>query len=46
MTGKKNIEKIENKKIKAFVMKGTDRDIQKRYKSVEEMKEYFYKTFE
>lgn len=46
MTGKKNIEKIENKKIKDFVMKGTDRDIQKRYKSVEEMKEYFNKTFE
>lgn len=46
MTGKKNIEKIGNEKIKDFVMKGTDRDIQKRYKSVEEMKEYFNKTFE
>lgn len=45
MTGKRNIEKIEDGRIKKFVIKGTNRDIKERYKSVEEMKEYFNKLF-
>ena len=45
MTGKRNIEKIEDIRIKEFVMKGTDRNINNRYKSIKEMKEYFNKCF-
>ena len=45
MTGKRNLEKVENSKIKDFVLKGTNADINKRFKSVEEMKECFKNTF-
>ena len=45
MTGKTNLEKIRNPKIKAFVLKGTNGDINKRYKSIEEMKEHFNIAF-
>lgn len=45
MTGKKNIEKIADEKVKEFVVKGTNRDVTKRYKSIEEMKRYFKEAF-
>ena len=45
MTGKSNLERINDTKIKEFVLKGTNSNINKRYKSVEEMKEYFNKAF-
>lgn len=45
MTGKRNLEKVDNPKIKDFVLKGINPDISKRFKSVEEMKEYFKNTF-
>lgn len=46
MTGKRNLEKINDEKIKNFILKGTNSDTSKRFKSVDEMKEYFRKTFE
>lgn len=45
MTGKRNLEKIDNQKIKKFVLKGINADINQRYKSVDEMKEWFKNTF-
>lgn len=45
MTGKRNLEKIDNQKIKDFVLKGTNADINQRYKSVAEMRECFKNTF-
>lgn len=45
MTGKRNIEKIDNEKIKEFVLKGTNPDISKRYKNIEEMRKFFNNCF-
>lgn len=38
ITGKTNINKIDNKKIKEFVLKGVNSDISKRYKNVNEIR--------
>ena len=45
MTGKTNIEKIRDNNIRNFVLKGTNGDINKRYKNVDEMFVEFNKTF-
>lgn len=45
MTGKTNIEKIRDNNIRNFVLKGTNGDINKRYKNVDEVFVEFNKTF-
>lgn len=45
MTGKSNIEKLENKELKEFVLKGTSSDISIRFKDVDEMKKAFKKIY-
>ena len=45
MTGKKNIESIDDERIKKFVMKGIDGNIDNRYKSIKEMKDFFYECY-
>ena len=37
MTGKTNLEKVKDTKIKEFVLKGTNGDVNNRYKSIQEM---------
>lgn len=41
MTGKTNLEKNINEKLKEFVLKGTNHNIDSRFKSINEMKEFF-----
>ncbi len=41
MTGKSNLEKNNDEKLKEFVLKGTNSDINKRFKNIEEMKQFF-----
>lgn len=45
MTGKSNLEKNNDEKLKEFVLKGTDHNIDNRFKSIDEMKKYFNKIF-
>lgn len=45
MTGKSNLEKNNDEKLKEFVLKGTDHNIDNRFKSIEEMKIYFNKIY-
>lgn len=45
MTGKYNLENIKNENIKNFVLRGIEPNIDKRYHSVDEMKEAFEKAF-
>ena len=45
MTGKTNIEKIKDNNIRNFVLKGTNGDVNKRYKSINEMVVDFNKIF-
>lgn len=45
LTGKVNLDKIKDNKIRNFVLKGLDRNIDNRYKSVAELREYFDKIF-
>ena len=42
----KDIEKIADEKVKEFVVKGTNSDVTKRYKSIEEMKRHFNEAFQ
>lgn len=46
LTGKTNLEKVKDKNIREFVLKGLDPNIEKRYKSISEMKEYFNKIIQ
>lgn len=43
LTGKTNLDKVKEKNIREFVLKGLDSNITNRYKSVSEMKEQFDK---
>lgn len=43
LTGKTNLDKVKEKNIRDFVLKGLDADITNRYKSISEMKEHFDK---
>lgn len=45
MTGKTNLEKNSDEKLKEFVLKGTDYNINNRFKSIEEMKMFFNQIF-
>ena len=45
MSGKSNLEKNNDEKLKEFVLKGTNSDINNRFKSIEEMKQFFYRIF-
>lgn len=45
MTGKTNLEKVKDTKIKEFVLKGTSGDVSNRYKSIQEMVIAFNKIF-
>lgn len=45
MTGKTNLEKIKDNNIRNFVLKGTNGDVNKRYKSINEMVVDFNKIF-
>lgn len=45
MTGKTNLEKIKGNNIRNFVLKGTNGDVNKRYKSINEMVVDFNKIF-
>ncbi len=45
MTGKSNLEKNSDTKLEEFVLKGTDYNINNRFKSIEEMKIYFNQIF-
>lgn len=45
MTGRRNLDEIKDKKLKEFVLKGTNPDLKQRYKSVDEMKEAFKKIY-
>ena len=45
MTGKTNLEKNSDEKLKEFVLKGTDYNINNRFKSIEEMKKVFNQIF-
>lgn len=45
MTGKSNLEKNNDEKLKEFVLKGTNSDINKRFKNIEEMKQFFNRIF-
>lgn len=40
MTGKTNIDKLKDEKLKKFVLKGTNSDINVRFQNVDEMKKY------
>lgn len=43
LTGKTNLDKVKEKNIREFVLKGLDADITNRYKSILEMKKHFDK---
>lgn len=45
LTGKTNLDKVKDQNIRNFVLKGLDQNIENRYKSVSELKEYFEKIF-
>lgn len=45
MTGKLNLEKNSDEKLKEFVLKGTNSNIDNRFKSIEEMQIYFNEIF-
>lgn len=45
MTGKSNLDKNSDEKLKEFVLKGTNYNISNRFKSIEEMKIYFNQIF-
>lgn len=45
MTGKSNLEKNNDEKLKEFVLNGTNHNIDNRFKSIEEMKIYFNKIY-
>lgn len=45
MTGKSNLEKNNDENLKEFVLKGTNSDINKRFKNIEEMKQFFNRIF-
>lgn len=43
LTGKTNLDKVKEKNVREFVLKGLDQDVKNRYKNISEMKEYFDK---
>ncbi|MBQ8901752.1 MAG: protein kinase family protein [Bacilli bacterium] len=43
LTGKTNLDKVKEQNIREFVLKGLDQNVENRYQSVLEMKEYFDK---
>lgn len=45
MTGKTNLEKVENQELQKFVLKGTDGNLENRFKEVKEMRDYFKKIY-
>lgn len=45
MTGKYNLENIKDEKIKNFVLRGVNQDVNKRYKSINELMTAFEETF-
>lgn len=45
LTGKTNLDKVKEKNVREFVLKGLDPKIENRYKNITEMKEYFDKLF-
>ena len=45
MTGKTNLEKINDINIRNFVLKGTNGNVDQRYENVDEMKIDFNKIF-
>jgi len=43
LTGKTNLDKVKERNIREFVLKGLEQNIEKRYKSILEIKKYFDK---